>query len=87
MKRGQRRPEGGRGGAGKGRCAEAAAGAWDRSAPLVLICRSGGRSAKAALALMALGFTQVASLRGGMLGWNAMRLPVERDAAVAQALS
>lgn len=66
---------------------EATAAAWDRAAPLVMICRSGGRSAKAALALMALGFTQVASLRGGMLAWNSMRLPVERDAAVAQAMS
>ncbi|MDO9017301.1 MAG: rhodanese-like domain-containing protein [Myxococcales bacterium] len=66
---------------------EAAAAAWDRSAPLVLICRSGGRSAKAALSLIGLGFTRVASLRGGMLAWNSMRLPVEREAAVAHAMS
>ncbi len=58
---------------------EAAAGSWDREAPVVVICRSGGRSAKAALALQGRGFTKVASLRGGMLAWNAMRLPIARD--------
>ena len=64
---------------------EQAAESWDRDAPVVLICRSGGRSAKAALALQARGFTRVASLRGGMLAWNAMRLPVARDASPPQA--
>ena len=64
---------------------EAASRSWDREAPVVLICRSGGRSAKAALALQARGFTRVASLRGGMLAWNAMRLPVARDASPPQA--
>lgn len=64
---------------------EAASRSWDREAPVVLICRSGGRSAKAALALQARGFSRVASLRGGMLAWNAMRLPVVRDASPQQA--
>lgn len=41
----------------------------DRS--IVLVCRSGGRSAKAALALIALGFSRVASMRGGMTAWHA----------------
>lgn len=39
---------------------------WDESLPIVTICRSGGRSAKAALELAAKGFTRVASMRGGM---------------------
>jgi sulfur dioxygenase len=55
-----------------------AAERWDREAPVVLVCRSGGRSGKAALALLARGFRRVASLRGGMLAWNAQRLPVAR---------
>jgi len=41
-----------------------------RDQPVVLVCRSGGRSGKAALALVARGFTQVASMRGGMLAWR-----------------
>ena len=55
----------------------AAAREWDRDAPVVLVCRSGGRSGKAALELMSLGFTRVASMRGGMTRWNEARLPVE----------
>ncbi len=48
-----------------------------RERPIVTICRSGGRSGKAALELSALGFARVASLRGGMSGWVEKRLPVE----------
>jgi sulfur dioxygenase len=47
-----------------------------RERPLVTICRSGGRSGKAALQLSALGF-RVASLRGGMVGWAEKELPIE----------
>jgi glyoxylase-like metal-dependent hydrolase (beta-lactamase superfamily II)/rhodanese-related sulfurtransferase len=57
---------------------EAAARSWDRHAPIVVVCRSGGRSAKAALQLRALGFERVASMRGGMTAWNARRLPTAR---------
>jgi glyoxylase-like metal-dependent hydrolase (beta-lactamase superfamily II)/rhodanese-related sulfurtransferase len=53
-----------------------AAAAWDRQAPVVILCRSGGRSGKAALELMDLGFTRVASMRGGMTRWNELRLPL-----------
>ncbi len=42
-----------------------------RDRPLVLVCRSGGRSGKATLALVARGFTRVASMRGGMTAWQA----------------
>jgi len=54
------------------------AATWDRSRPLVLVCRSGGRSAKAALQLSAMGFREIASMRGGMMRWNDARLPVTR---------
>ncbi len=40
--------------------------AWDPSAPVVLICRSGRRSAEGAKVLEELGFSNVASARGGM---------------------
>lgn len=46
----------------------ARAEAWPRGAALVVICRSGGRSGRAVLALEAMGFTNVVSLAGGMLG-------------------
>lgn len=60
---------------------EEAAKGWERERPLVLLCRSGGRSGKAALALAAKGFKRVASMRGGMTAWNEQRLPVERAPA------
>jgi glyoxylase-like metal-dependent hydrolase (beta-lactamase superfamily II)/rhodanese-related sulfurtransferase len=59
------------------RLQEAARG-WDREHPMVIVCRSGGRSGKAALLLEAQGFKRVASLRGGMTAWNEAGLPVER---------
>ena len=51
---------------------------WDRTQAIVVVCRSGGRSGRAALLLEQLGFTRVASMAGGMLDWNARHLPVER---------
>lgn len=55
-----------------------AAHAWPRDEELVLICRSGNRSGRAAAALAAAGFTRVMNLAGGMLAWNAAGLPIER---------
>jgi sulfur dioxygenase len=49
-----------------------------RDRPIVFVCRSGGRSGKAALAIGALGCEQVASMRGGMLAWNQRRYPIVR---------
>lgn len=46
---------------------EAAAASWPREQPLLLICRSGGRSAKAAQALARGGFQNLYNLAGGML--------------------
>lgn len=42
----------------------------DRNAPVLVICKSGGRSGKAARLLEQAGFTRVASLRGGMLAYR-----------------
>jgi hypothetical protein len=44
----------------------------------LLVCRSGVRSEKAAGQLVAMGFTRVMNLRGGMLAWNTAGLPVVR---------
>ncbi len=40
---------------------------WPRDELIVLVCRSSGRSDRAALQLQNMGFSQVASMRGGML--------------------
>jgi len=45
--------------------------------PVVAVCRVGSRSAMAAGALAARG-VQVANVSGGMLAWQAARLPVVR---------
>jgi glyoxylase-like metal-dependent hydrolase (beta-lactamase superfamily II)/rhodanese-related sulfurtransferase len=50
---------------------------WDRDREIVLVCRSGGRSARAATELAKRGFRHLYNLRGGMLAWNQAQLPVE----------
>lgn len=45
-------------------------GELDRADEIVLVCRSGRRSAMAALFLMQNGFQRVFNLRGGMLAWK-----------------
>ncbi len=45
--------------------------------PIVVVCRSGARSAQATVLLRNAGFTKVANLAGGMLRWRGQRLPVE----------
>ena len=52
---------------------------WDRAAPLLLVCRSGGRSARGARALGEEGFSALFNLAGGMLAWDANGLPRQRD--------
>lgn len=49
---------------------------WARDQEIVVICRSGARSARAARELVNLGFSRVMNLRGGMLAWNQAGLPV-----------
>ncbi len=44
--------------------------------PIVVYCRSGGRSALAAQTLETMGFSQVYSLTGGILDWEAHQLAV-----------
>jgi rhodanese-related sulfurtransferase len=51
----------------------------DPSAPLVLYCGGGNRSALAADVLRVMGYTNVSSLAGGWRGWNAAGGPVERS--------
>ena len=55
---------------------EIAAAAPDKSARTIIYCRSGNRSYKAAEQLEALGYTDVASMAGGILAWQEQGLPV-----------
>lgn len=55
---------------------EIAEAAPDKSARTILYCRSGNRSFLAAEQLEALGYTDVASLAGGILAWQEQGLPV-----------
>lgn len=57
---------------------EAAAARWDRAAAVILVCRSGGRSAIGAELLVRMGFEAVMNMTGGMLAWNDAGLPIER---------
>ncbi len=45
---------------------------------LVIICRSGARSAQACQFLKQQGYDNVYNLRGGMIGWSHASLPVVR---------
>jgi glyoxylase-like metal-dependent hydrolase (beta-lactamase superfamily II)/rhodanese-related sulfurtransferase len=56
-----------------------AAKEWDKDEPVVTVCRSGGRSDRAAMELEKLGFKRVGSLAGGMLRWNELGLPVAKS--------
>ena len=47
-----------------------AVASWDRSEPLVMICRSGARSARATMVLGQMGFQTVHNLESGMIGWS-----------------
>ena len=46
---------------------EAASCAWDKAELLVMVCRSGNRSGRAAARLVTLGFQKVINMTGGML--------------------
>jgi glyoxylase-like metal-dependent hydrolase (beta-lactamase superfamily II)/rhodanese-related sulfurtransferase len=49
----------------------------NKAKPMVIVCRSGARSAQATVLLGKAGFEKVANLSGGMLRWRAQRFSVE----------
>jgi len=55
---------------------EIAAAAPDKSARTILYCRSGNRSYKAAEQMQKLGYTNVASMAGGIVAWQEQGLPM-----------
>lgn len=54
------------------------AGRFDRTQELIMVCRSGHRSAAATSALNQAGYENVSNLQGGMIAWNFSKLPVTR---------
>jgi rhodanese-related sulfurtransferase len=50
----------------------------DKAEKLIMVCRSGARSAQACMFLQQHGFTNVFNLRGGMMGWMQSGFPAFR---------
>lgn len=47
--------------------------------PLIMQCRSGGRSGQATQYLLDNGYTDVVNMAGGILAWAEADMPLERD--------
>jgi len=52
----------------------------NKSLPLVLVCKSGARAARAAAQLRKLGYEKAQPLAGGLNAWREANLPVEKSA-------
>ena len=50
----------------------------NKSLPLILVCQSGARSNRAVAIAKKLGYEQAQSLGGGLAGWRAANLPIEK---------
>jgi rhodanese-related sulfurtransferase len=55
----------------------------NKALPVVLVCASGNRAARAARALQARGYSQAVVLAGGLAEWKTANLPVETSQAAA----
>ena len=54
----------------------------DRAKPILVYCKSGGRSSDAASQMKEMGFGEVYNFGGGMLAWSNAEKPIERDNTV-----
>jgi len=50
----------------------------DKNKPVLVYCQMGGRSAKCAKKMKALGFTKIFDYKGGYSEWKSLKLPVEK---------
>ena len=53
----------------------------NKALPVVLVCASGKRAAKAAKALQAKGYAKPLVLAGGLAAWKSANMPIETSAA------
>jgi len=53
-----------------------------RDREIVVVCRSGNRSALAAFTLQLMGFRNVSSMKTGLRGWNDYELPLHNDTGI-----
>ena len=53
----------------------------NKTLPVVLVCATGNRAAKAAKALEAKGYAKAVVLAGGLAAWKAANMPIETSAA------
>ncbi len=51
----------------------------DKSRTLLVYCKTGGRSALAALNLQRMGYANVISIAGGIDAWRSLGLPLQQD--------
>ncbi|MFT3795551.1 thioredoxin domain-containing protein [Flavobacterium sp.] len=58
---------------------EAKAATYDKTKPVYVYCKIGGRASKAANKLSEMGFTKIYNLEGGILKWDAERLSAPGD--------
>ena len=58
--------------------AKLGAAAKNKGLPLILVCQSGARSARAMASAKTLGYEQVHSLGGGLTAWKSAGLPLEK---------
>ena len=57
----------------------------NKTLPIVLVCATGKRAARAAKALEAKGYQKAVVLAGGLAAWKAANLPIESSKEVAKA--
>lgn len=50
----------------------------NKGVPVILVCQSGARSARAVALAKTLGYDQAQSLAGGLVAWKAANLPIEK---------
>jgi rhodanese-related sulfurtransferase len=57
----------------------------NKTLPIILVCATGKRAARAAKALEAKGYQKAVVLAGGLAAWKAANLPIESSKEVAKA--
>lgn len=53
----------------------------NKAVPVILVCQSGARSARAVMIAKKLGYDNAQSLGGGLAAWKEANLPIEKSAA------